>query len=72
MLSVDISFLTTRTFQTSCLVTWPQTPLPYFIHNNENNRIYNGIEMILFISPAGSDAVGRSEIYLPCTVPQST
>ena len=59
-------------FQTSCLVTGPQTQLPYFTHENANDHISSAIEIIPLISPALSEAVGRSEFYLSCTLPQST
>jgi hypothetical protein len=48
-------------FQTSCLVTGPQTQLPYVTQENANERISKGTEIILFIRPPISDAVGRSE-----------
>jgi hypothetical protein len=46
--------------------------LHYFTHENANDRISNGMEIILFIRPAVSDAVGRSEFYLSCILPHST
>jgi len=36
------------------------------------DRISNGTEIIVFIRPTVSDALGRSEFYLSCTLPQST